>query len=62
MPLEKETNFNYTENYIKARLDLIQAIVSFNELTQQQKECLIREILEASSAVLIFDLLKRLFK
>ena len=38
---------NEQEKYLKARSDLIKAFKSFNDLTEQQKECLAKEIIGA---------------
>ncbi len=49
-----------TEKYQKAKMDLIQAFISIEELTPNQKECLIREVVIASNIAVIYNVLKKL--
>ena len=47
-----------TDKYQKAKLDLLQAIKSFESLTQQQKLQLIEEAFGVAKATAIIDLIK----
>lgn len=48
-----------TDKYLKAKLDLLQAIKSFESLTQQQKLQLVQEAFGVAKATAIIDLLNR---
>ena len=47
-----------TDKYQKAKLDLLQAIKSFESLTQQQKLQLVEEAFGVSKATAIIDFIK----
>lgn len=48
---------NEQEKYLKAKNDLIKAFKSFNDLTEQQKECLAKEIVGAEQFIIFCRLL-----
>ena len=51
-----------TNNYLKARQDLAQALKSYSELTPQEKECLMQEFFGAANIAVVCNMLKYYFE
>lgn len=49
------------DNYEKAKHDLLQALKSYDKLTPQQKECLMKEFIGATNMTTICTVLKQYF-
>lgn len=47
------------DKYQKAKLDMLQALKSYSELSPQQKECLMKEFFGATNVSIICSLLKQ---
>jgi len=47
-----------TDKYLKAKMDLIQALHSYGELSPYEQECLIREIFGVANVATAYDILK----
>ena len=47
-----------TDRYKKAKQDLLQALRSFEELSPQEKECLLEELFGAANVALVIDFFK----
>lgn len=48
-----------TDNYEKAKQDLLQALKSCSELNPQQKECLVKEIFGAANVAFLCNILNQ---
>lgn len=48
-----------TNKYQKAKLDLLQALKSYGELTPQEKECLLQEFLGITNFAFISNVLRQ---
>ena len=54
-----KTTIEPTDKYLKAKLDLIQALNSYGELSPYEQECLIKEIFGISNTVSAYEMLKK---
>ena len=48
-----------TNKYEKAKMDLIQALKSYGELTPQEKECLMQEFFGVANIATVCNMLKQ---
>lgn len=49
-----------TDKYSKAKMDLIQALHSYGELSPYEQECLIRELFGVANVAAVYNMLKNL--
>ena len=48
-----------TDRYLKAKQDVLQTWLSLNDLTSQERECLMKEIFGVANIVALMDMLKQ---
>ena len=49
-----------TDKYLNAKMDLIQALHSYGELSPYEQECLIKEIFGVANLAVVYNMLKNL--
>ena len=55
-----KTTIEPTDKYLKAKMDLIQALHSYGELSPYEQEYLIREVFGISNTVAAYEMLKKI--
>ena len=55
-----KTTIEPTDKYLKAEMDLIQALNSCGELSPYEQECLIKEIFGVANTVAAYEMLKKI--